>query len=110
MLRILIAEDHDIVRRGIRGLLEMQSGWEICGEAANGRDAVQLAAETKPDIAIVDYSLPLLNGLDVVRQIHKLNSKTQILVFTSTTATTSSARPFAPARAASCKRARQPSI
>jgi DNA-binding NarL/FixJ family response regulator len=82
MLRILLAEDHDIVRRGIRGLLETHSGWEICGEAANGRDAVRLAADKKPDIAIIDYSLPMLNGLDVVRQIRKLSAKTQILVFT----------------------------
>jgi DNA-binding NarL/FixJ family response regulator len=82
MLRILLAEDHDIVRRGIRGVLESQAGWEICAEADNGRDAVRLAAETKPDIAIIDYSLPLLNGLDVVRQTRQVSPGTQSLVFT----------------------------
>ncbi|QCI64992.1 response regulator [Phreatobacter stygius] len=82
MARVLLAEDHEIVRRGIRSLLESRGNFEICAEAADGLDAVRLAIQEKPDIAIIDYSLPRLNGLEVVKQVRKVLPRIQILMFT----------------------------
>ncbi|MGL4286097.1 MAG: response regulator [Phreatobacter sp.] len=82
MARILLAEDHEIVRRGIRSLLESRGNWDICAEAADGLEAVRLMIQEKPDIAIIDYSLPGLNGLEVVKQIRKVLPRIQILMFT----------------------------
>jgi DNA-binding NarL/FixJ family response regulator len=79
---ILIADDHDIVRSGLRGLLEAQPTWEVVSEAADGKEAIAKAIETAPDIAIVDYSLPLLNGLEVARQIRQRLPRTEVLIFT----------------------------
>jgi DNA-binding NarL/FixJ family response regulator len=61
-LRILIADDHQLIRRGLRDLLTTQSGWQVVGEASNGLDAVEMAVRLKPDIAILDFSMPGLNG------------------------------------------------
>jgi len=83
-VRILIADDHDIVRRGMRPLLESEWGWEICGEARQGREAVDLAEKLKPDIVILDVAMPELNGVEVTRQIKHLLPETEILVFTGT--------------------------
>ncbi len=58
MLRILLADDHEIVRRGLKELLEEQPGWTVCAEAANGREAVELAAKTRPHVAVIDFSMP----------------------------------------------------
>lgn len=80
--RILIADDHDIVRRGMRPLLEGEWGWEICGEAANGREAVAMAVELKPDIVILDVNMPELGGVEVTRQIKRELPETEVLVFT----------------------------
>jgi response regulator RpfG family c-di-GMP phosphodiesterase len=63
MLRILIADDHDIVRSGLRTVIEAQADWEVVAEASNGKDAVSKALETKPDVAVLDYSMPLINAL-----------------------------------------------
>src|SRR5579885_2942896 len=63
-LRILLADDHDIVRQGLKALLERESGWSVCAEAATGRDAVTLALEHRPDIAILDMSMPGLTGIE----------------------------------------------
>lgn len=82
MARVLLAEDHEIVRRGIRSLLESRGSWDICAEAADGLEAVRLAIQEKPDIAIIDYSLPGLNGLEVVKQVRKVLPRIQILMFT----------------------------
>lgn len=81
-LRILIVDDHAVVRRGIRALLETQPGWEVCGEATTGRDAVEDAKRLQPDIVIMDLSLPQLNGLDATVQILKELPRTEILVLT----------------------------
>ncbi|MCF7762166.1 MAG: response regulator transcription factor [Verrucomicrobia bacterium] len=70
-IRILIADDHDIVREGMRMLLSSQTGLEICGEAANGAEAVVMANGLKPDVAILDYSMPEMNGFDAMREIHR---------------------------------------
>ncbi|QCI68247.1 response regulator [Phreatobacter stygius] len=82
MARVLLAEDHEIVRRGIRSLLESYGDWEICGEAADGPEAVRLAIQERPDVAILDYFMPKLNGLQVVRQVRKVLPQIQILMFT----------------------------
>jgi DNA-binding NarL/FixJ family response regulator len=81
-IRILIADDHAIVRRGLRTLIESQPGWEICAEACNGRHALERAADFKPDVAILDIGMPELNGLDAARQILKANPHTEVLILT----------------------------
>jgi DNA-binding NarL/FixJ family response regulator len=82
MTRILIADDHDVVRFGLRAILGAQPGWEVVAEAGDGRQAVELAAETQPDVAILDYQLPLLNGVNATREIRAFQPKTEILIFT----------------------------
>lgn len=81
-LRMLIADDHAVVRAGLRALLEARSGWEVCGEAADGREAVDRARELKPEIAILDIGMPLLNGVEATRQIRKVSPHTQVLILT----------------------------
>jgi DNA-binding NarL/FixJ family response regulator len=71
-----------VVRSGLRNILEAQPGWQIVAEAADGKDAVQKAVETKPDVSIIDYSLPLLNGIEATRQIRARLPRTEILIFT----------------------------
>lgn len=82
MTRILVADDHEVVRRGLRSLLEAQQGWSVVAEATNGREAVARAIEFKPDVAILDYAMPMLNGVEVTRQIRTRLSSTEVLVFT----------------------------
>jgi DNA-binding NarL/FixJ family response regulator len=82
MTRILIADDHEVVRSGLRSILETQSGWHVVAEAADGKEAIVKAVETKPDVAVVDYSLPLINGIEVTRQIRRRLPSTEILIFT----------------------------
>ena len=82
MTRILIADDHDVVREGLRTLLEAQPNCEVVAEAPDGKEAILKAFETKPDIAVLDYSLPLINGLEVTRQIRSRLPKTEVLIFT----------------------------
>src|SRR5206468_1853244 len=81
-LRILVVDDHAVVRRGVRSLLESQDGWEVCGEATNGRDAVELSGRLRPDVIVMDLSLPGLNGLDATRQILRDAPATEVLVLT----------------------------
>ncbi len=71
MIRILLADDHHVVRRGLREMLAARQGWQVCGEASNGCEAVKLAAELKPDIVVMDLTMPELNGLEARRQIKK---------------------------------------
>lgn len=82
MIRILIAEDHDVMRQGIRSLLETQSHCEVCGEARDGREAVEMALSLKPDVAVLDLTMPALNGLEVTRQLRNNLPQTGILIFT----------------------------
>jgi DNA-binding NarL/FixJ family response regulator len=81
-VRILIADDHQVVRTGLRALLESKKGWEVCAEAANGREAVEKASQLKPDVAVLDIGMPLLNGVEATRQIRKLSPQTEILILT----------------------------
>jgi len=81
-LKILVVDDHDVIRRGLKQLLTSKPGWEVCAEAKTGRDAVALAEEHKPDMIVMDVSMPDLNGLEAARRIHKLLPKAGILVLT----------------------------
>ena len=79
-LRIMIADDHDLMRRGVKTLLLSHTGWEVCGEAKTGREAVTKAEELKPDIVVLDISMPDLNGVEAARRIRKVSSNTEILI------------------------------
>jgi DNA-binding NarL/FixJ family response regulator len=81
-LRILIADDHEVARQGIRSLLESHPGWEVCAEARDGREAVECASKLKPDILLLDIGMPNLNGLDAARQILALAPDASILILT----------------------------
>jgi DNA-binding NarL/FixJ family response regulator len=82
MLRLLLADDHEIVRKGLRSVLEALRDCEVVGEAADGRQAVAFTKELNPDIVILDISMPLLNGLEATRQILKIRPQTKILILT----------------------------
>jgi DNA-binding NarL/FixJ family response regulator len=83
MTQILLADDHAIIRRGLRGILETHDGWYVCGEAAtNGREAVELAVALNPDVVVLDWSMPELNGLEAAKQIRAALPETEILIFT----------------------------
>jgi DNA-binding NarL/FixJ family response regulator len=81
-IRILIADDHDVVRSGLRGIVEAHKGWEVVGEAEDGKAALTVALATKPDILITDYSLPVMNGIEVTRQVRARLPRTEVLMFT----------------------------
>jgi DNA-binding NarL/FixJ family response regulator len=81
-LRILVADDHDIIRRGLKELLASRAGWEVCAEAKTGREAVMLAEQLRPDVVVMDISMPDLNGLEAARKIRKSLPKTEILILT----------------------------
>jgi DNA-binding NarL/FixJ family response regulator len=81
-LRILIADDHDLIRRGVRDLLAARRGWQVVGEACNGAEAVQKAVSLKPDIAILDFSMPELNGPGAAAQIAEKVPETGVVVLT----------------------------
>jgi DNA-binding NarL/FixJ family response regulator len=82
MLQILVADDHEVARRGIRAVLETHSGWEVCGEARDGREAVELATTLHPDVVLLDVGMPNLNGLEAARQILATVPDCAILILT----------------------------
>ncbi|MFZ0267385.1 response regulator [Caulobacter sp.] len=82
MLRILIADDHEMVRKGIRELIQDHPGWDVCGEAGDGLTALELALKERPDIAILDISLPLLNGVAATRRLVHECPRTRVLLYT----------------------------
>ncbi|SED40404.1 two component transcriptional regulator, LuxR family [Beijerinckia sp. 28-YEA-48] len=79
---IMIADDHDVVRRGVRAIIESRPGWEIVGEADDGARAFAIAEQTKPTVAVIDYSLPSLNGAELTRRIKTVSPDTEVLIFT----------------------------
>jgi len=81
-LRILIADDHEVVRRGLRTVLEAEAGWQVVAEVQDGREAVQETLRIKPDVAILDLAMPRLNGLEALRQIAKASPQTKVLILT----------------------------
>jgi len=81
-LRILIADDHVVVRSGVRALLEAHPGWQVCDEAVEGREAVEKASRLRPDVVILDIGMPLLNGLDAARQIKEASPQSEVLILT----------------------------
>jgi DNA-binding NarL/FixJ family response regulator len=81
-VRLLIADDHEIFRAGLRALLEAQPGWRVVAEAADGRDAVKKAAETRPDVALLDIAMPFLNGLEAAQEIAQSCPRTKIVMLT----------------------------
>jgi DNA-binding NarL/FixJ family response regulator len=78
--RILIVDDHEIVRSGLRRLVERQSGWEVCGEAVNGKEAIDKALALNPDLVLMDISMPVMNGIEATRQIRRLSPVTKIVI------------------------------
>ena len=82
MTRILIADDHQIIREGLRKILEEQSDWIVCGEAATGRETVAKALKLQPDVIVLDFAMPELNGLEVTRQIRAVLPHTEVLILT----------------------------
>jgi len=82
MLRVLIADDHEIVRRGVRDVVQSQPGWEVCAEAKVGADVLAMTLETKPDVVVLDVSMPGLNGIAVTRQIKQAAPGVEVLLFT----------------------------
>jgi two-component system response regulator NreC len=82
-IRILIAEDHTLVREGFRALLDAQEDFDVIAEASDGREAVQLALETQPDVVLMDISMPVMDGLEATRRIVKANAAIRVLVITA---------------------------
>ena len=82
MTRILIADDHDVVRSGVRHIIEDHPGWSVVAEATDGKDAVAQAIATKPDVAILDYRLPLIDGIEATRHIRRRVPSVEVLIFT----------------------------
>jgi DNA-binding NarL/FixJ family response regulator len=81
-IEILIADDHELIRQGLRSVFEQQHGWNLCAEAGDGRQAVELATKLKPDLVILDISMPELNGLEAARQIRRALPQVEVLILT----------------------------
>ena len=81
-VRILLADDHELVRRGLRAILAADPRYEICGEASNGREAIEKARQLEPDLVILDISMPELNGLEAAREIKRSAARTEVLALT----------------------------
>lgn len=79
-MRVLIVDDHELIRRGIRSVLSVEADWEVCGEAVDGLEGVAKARELSPDVVIMDVSMPHLNGLDATREIRKTLPSTEVLI------------------------------
>jgi DNA-binding NarL/FixJ family response regulator len=81
--RVLIVDDSAVVRKALREFLERQDGWEVCGEAANGREGIEKAQQLKPDVIVLDLSMPVMNGLEAARELTRLLPSVPLLMWTS---------------------------
>jgi len=81
-LRVVVADDHEVVRKGLRSILEEQPGWEVTGEASDGREAVDKVKSLRPDVSVVDVGMPGLNGLEATRQMLRNDPQTRVLILT----------------------------
>jgi DNA-binding NarL/FixJ family response regulator len=79
-IRILVVDDHDVVRAGVKTILATRTDWEVCGEATNGKMAVEMARELKPDLIVMDITMPAMSGLEASREIAKLGLHSRVLV------------------------------
>ena len=79
MTRILVADDSDVVRHGLKHLLRQHAGWEVCGEAVDGQEAVEKARQLSPDLVLLDYCMPVLNGIEAARQIRESQPNTRFV-------------------------------
>jgi len=82
MPRVLVVDDHTVIRRGVQGILSTYPEWDLCGEADNGQDAIRLAGELEPEVVIMDVSMPGMNGLEATRIIHDVLPETKVLLLT----------------------------
>ena len=82
MPRVLLVDDHAVIRRGVQGILRTYPEWDLCGEADNGQDAIRLAGELAPEVVIMDVSMPGMNGLEATRIIHEVLPDTKVLLLT----------------------------
>src|ERR1700692_1105155 len=82
-LRILVADDHEVVREGMRALIEHEPGWQVCGTAANGQEAVDTAKKLKPEVVVLDMTMPELDGLEALRQIKRSSPNTEVVIFSA---------------------------
>lgn len=80
--RILIVDDHEVVRQGVRTILRARPEWEVCGEAVNGREAVELAGKQDPDVIIMDITMPEMSGIEATQEITRLGLRPAVLIFT----------------------------
>jgi CheY-like chemotaxis protein len=80
-VRVLVADDHEVMRMGIRNLLQFRSGWSVCAEASNGQEAVEKALQFHPDVVIMDITMPVMNGLDAAREIAKAQPQIPVILF-----------------------------
>lgn len=82
-LKILVADDHEVMRTGVRALIEQEPGWQVCGTASNGQEAVEVARKLKPDVVVLDMTMPELDGLEVLREIKHALPKTEVVIFSA---------------------------
>jgi two-component system nitrate/nitrite response regulator NarL len=80
-VRVLVADDHEVMRMGIRNLIQFQSGWSVCAEASNGQEAIEKAAQFHPDVIIMDITMPVMNGLDAAREISRSQPEIPVILF-----------------------------
>jgi DNA-binding NarL/FixJ family response regulator len=83
MVRILIVDDHDLVRNSVRHIVEARHGWDVVGEASNGKEALNMICEVKPDAVVMDLAVPVMNGLEATTEITRRNLGCEILIFTA---------------------------
>jgi DNA-binding NarL/FixJ family response regulator len=81
LVRVLVADDHEVMRLGIRNLLERRPGWRVCAEASNGKDAIEKSIQFAPDVIIMDITMPVMNGLDAASEIAKIQPSIPIILF-----------------------------